>query len=132
MRELLPKVLLIALMASEAACATKHAPNIHSADCAAAHFPVQLNMAGSLDGFAGQYTDGVRWLTLRQDGYSVLLADSGGRERELRMTAEWRFQDGCGVTYQLSLPLDGVGAWLEIITSNGQSRRLRRVRRDLG
>jgi hypothetical protein len=89
-------------------------------------------MAGSLDGFAGQYTDGVRWLTLRQDGYSVLLADSGGRERELRMTAEWRFQDGCGVTYQLSLPLDGVGAWLEIITSNGQSRRLRRVRRDLG
>lgn len=130
MREQLFRALLIALFASQGACATKLAPKIQHTGCASAHFPVQLSMAGSLEGFAGKYSNGVRSLTLRQDGYAVLLVDEVGRTRELQETSGWRFQDACGVTYQLSLPLNGTGASLEVITPQGQSTKLRRVRRD--
>ena len=93
MQEQLRSALLIASFGLQVACATTLPPKIQQMDCASAHFPVQLSMAGSLEGFAGQYSNGLRSFTLRQDGYAVLLAGDTGRERELRETGEWRFQD---------------------------------------
>lgn len=125
------RALLITFFAGQAACATKAPPKPQQMDCASAHFPIQLSMAGALEGFAGRYSDGARSLALRQDGYVVLVAE-GARERELRAAGDWRFVDGCGVTYQLSLPLNGTGASLEVIAPGGKSTRLRRVSRDHG
>lgn len=130
MQEQLYRALSIASLALPAACATKPAPRLAQIDCASVHFPVQLSMAGALEGFGGQYSNGDRSLTLRQDGYSVRLAGPGAGARELRQTSQWRFQDGCGVTYQLSLPLNGTGALLEVITPEGYSTRLSRIRDD--
>jgi hypothetical protein len=132
MQERLSRALLIASLVSLGACATKPVPKIVQTSCADARFPVQLTMAGALEGFAGQYSNGVRSLTLRQDGYAVLIADDSARERELRKVGEWRFEDACGVTYQLSLPLNGTGASLQVTTPEGQSTRLRRIRRAHG
>ena len=129
MQQQLTKAALIALLASLGACATPPPPKVVQTSCAMAHLPVQLSMAGSLEGFDGQYSDGVRSLSLRQDGYVVLIADANSQERELRKTGEWRFEDACGVTYQLSLPLDGTGASLQVISPSGRSMKLRRVRR---
>jgi hypothetical protein len=129
MKNQLCGALLVAAFLAQGACATNPTPKAQITSCAAAHFPVELAMAGSLQGFAGQYSNGVRSVTLRQDGYSVLVAYGSAGERELRKIGEWRFQDGCGVTYQLSLPLNGTGALLEVISPKGQSTRLPRVRR---
>ncbi len=85
-------------------------------------------MAGALENFAGTYSDGDRVLALRQDGYRVLLSLSGS-ERELRQTAAWRFEDGCGSSYQLSLPMNGTGAVLEVRDRTGKLQRWQRIER---
>ena len=121
-------MLIIALSAAPALAAA--AQPAQSPGCANFQFPVQLSMAGSLQGFAGQYSDGVREAALRQDGYRVLLRLDGTAERQLRLAGEWRFVDGCGTAYQFTLPLDGVGANLEIIGRGAKPIRLKRVRRE--
>jgi hypothetical protein len=132
MQTQLLRALVNGLFALGGACATQPALKIQAVDCTAVRFPIQLSMAGALQGFAGQYSDGVHSVTLRQEGYEVLLGIAGTAERELRQTAEWRFEDGCGTAYQLSLPLNGVGASLDVISRGGQLIRLQHVRRDLG
>jgi len=109
------------------ACAEKPEPRSASVNCAAARLPTDTSAAGALEGFAGEYTNGQLVLSVRQEGYRLLVGNVGSREREIRRVSDWRFEDSCGVTYQFSYPLDHVGRSLEISTPYGSLENYRQI-----
>lgn len=88
--------------------------------CALIRFPPDTRIASSsIDTFAGVYRRGAAALRVRREDYRLLVEIPGSAVRETRMIGEWRFEDGCGAVYQFSMPMNGVGSSLRIISANG-------------
>jgi len=120
-----PSILCAAALLT--ACGEKPQPQTASVNCAAVRLTTDLSAAGALGEFAGDYTNDQVVLTIRQEDYRLLVRSAGSGERELRRVSDWRFEDGCGVTYQFSYPLDHVGRSLEISTPYGSLENYRQI-----
>lgn len=81
-----------------------------------------------MEELAGEYGNEALWLSVRQEDYRILVSTPRAADRELRRVGEWRFEDGCGVTYQFSLSMDQLGTSLEISTPHGLLERYRQIR----
>lgn len=129
MREHLIQLLCLAgTMTALAACAQKPQPLSTSLDCTAIQFPTDTSLPGAVDELAGEYWDDSLSLSVKRDDYRLLINAPQSGNRELRRVEDWRFEDGCGVIYQFSLPLDHLGRSLEIRTPDGSLRRYRQRR----
>lgn len=85
--------------------------------CAPVTLPPDASVGpSSADKFVGRYLRGSETLFVRRVGARLFVTGPTLGERELSTgdLQSWAWRDGCGVSYQFTLPSDGPGARLRV------------------